>query len=58
MAFLTGTLEGPATDIDQPAYWAIEPEAVATAVVDAIDQPWGVTISDVTVRATGEHYVL
>lgn len=58
MAFLSGTLEGPATEIDSPAYWAIEPEIVARAVVDAIDQPWGVTISDVTVRATGEHYVL
>lgn len=27
-------------------------------VVHAIDQPWGVTIGDVTIRATGEDFVL
>lgn len=58
MAYLGGTLDGPATDIDEPAYWAIAPEVIAAEVVHAIDQPWGVTISDVTVRATGEDYVI
>ncbi|MBA2280007.1 MAG: SDR family NAD(P)-dependent oxidoreductase [Actinomycetota bacterium] len=57
-AFMSGTLDGPLADVDDPAYWAIEPDVVARAVVEAIDQPWGVTISDVTVRATGEDYVL
>jgi NADP-dependent 3-hydroxy acid dehydrogenase YdfG len=57
-AFLGGTLEGPLTDIDDPAYWAITPEAIAAEVIHAIDQPWGVTISDVTVRATGEDYTI
>lgn len=58
MAYLTGTLDAPLADIDEPAYWAIEPEVVAAEVVHAIDQPWGVSISDVTVRATGEDYVI
>ena len=31
---------------------------VAEQVVHAIDQPWGVTIGDVTIRATGEDFVL
>jgi hypothetical protein len=26
-------------------------------VVHVIDQPWGINISDVTVRASGENYV-
>lgn len=58
MASLGGTLDGPLTDVDEPAYWDIQPEDVATQVVHAIDQPWGVTISDVTIRATGEHFVI
>lgn len=58
MAMLGGTLEGPEADIDDPAYWAIAPESVAAEVIHAIDQPWGVTISDITVRATGEHFVI
>lgn len=58
LAFLDGSLEGPLTDVDQVAYWAIAPEVVAAEVVHAIDQPWGVTIGDVTIRATGEDFVI
>jgi NADP-dependent 3-hydroxy acid dehydrogenase YdfG len=58
MAFLGGTLDGPEADIDDTAYWAIAPEVVAGEVLHAIDQPWGVTIGDVTIRATGEHFVI
>jgi len=58
MAYLGGTLDGPASDIDDPAFWAIEPDTIAREVIHAIDQPWGVAISDVTVRATGESYVI
>jgi NADP-dependent 3-hydroxy acid dehydrogenase YdfG len=58
MAFLGGQLDGPKADIDDPAYWAIAPEVIAAEVVHAIDQPWGVTIGDVTIRATGEQFVI
>jgi NADP-dependent 3-hydroxy acid dehydrogenase YdfG len=58
MAFLSGTLDGGPADIDSPEYWAIDPAVVAAEVIHAIDQPWGVTIGDVTVRATGEDFVL
>ena len=44
-------------DPDDVRYWAISPEELATQVVYAIDQPAGVAISDITVRATGEDYV-
>jgi len=27
-------------------------------IVYAMDQPWGISIGDITVRASGEHYVL
>lgn len=43
------------TEID---YVALAPEHIADAVLHAIDQPWGVSIGDITVRAAGDHYVL
>jgi NADP-dependent 3-hydroxy acid dehydrogenase YdfG len=58
MAFIGGSLEEPFTDIDSPEYWAIDPAVIAAEVIHAIDQPWGVTIGDITVRATGEHFIL
>jgi NADP-dependent 3-hydroxy acid dehydrogenase YdfG len=58
MAFLGGQMDGPRADVDDPAYWAIAPEVIAAEVVHAIDQPWGVTIGDVTIRATGEQFVI
>lgn len=44
-------------DPDDVRYWAISPEELAAQIVYAIDQPAGVAISDITVRATGEDYV-
>lgn len=58
MAFIGGSLEPALADIDSPEYWAIDPAVVAAEVIHAIDQPWGVTIGDVTVRATGEQFIL
>lgn len=46
------------TDVDDVRYWAITPEDLVRQIVYVIDQPWGVTIGDITVRATGEDYVL
>jgi NADP-dependent 3-hydroxy acid dehydrogenase YdfG len=58
LAYLGGNLDPALTDVDSAAYWAIEPEHVAAEVVHAIDQPWGVTLGDITIRATGEDYVI
>ncbi|HLS15015.1 MAG TPA: SDR family oxidoreductase [Beutenbergiaceae bacterium] len=44
-------------DNDNIAYWAVTPEELAQNVVYVINQPWGVSISDITVRASGEDYV-
>jgi NADP-dependent 3-hydroxy acid dehydrogenase YdfG len=51
-------LRAEETDADDPNYWAITPDDVVSQIVYAIDQPWGVNIGDITVRATGEDYVL
>lgn len=52
-----GALPTEATDPDDVRYWAIGPEDLAAQIVAVIDMPWGVTVSDVTVRATGEDFV-
>jgi NADP-dependent 3-hydroxy acid dehydrogenase YdfG len=58
-AFGGGTPEEQAalTDSESIAYWAISPEELATQIVYVIDQPWGISISDITVRASGEQYL-
>jgi NADP-dependent 3-hydroxy acid dehydrogenase YdfG len=53
-----GTLSGPDADEDNVKYWSINPRHLADSIIYAIDQPWGVSIGDITVRATGEHYIL
>jgi NADP-dependent 3-hydroxy acid dehydrogenase YdfG len=55
---LTGALRPEQTDVDSVQYWLITPDDLANAVVHVIDQPWGISISDVTVRASGENYVI
>ncbi|OBI29522.1 SDR family oxidoreductase [Mycolicibacter terrae] len=56
-AFSNGTLTAEQTDVDSVKYWLITPEDLAEAVVHVIDQPWGISISDITVRASGEDYL-
>jgi NADP-dependent 3-hydroxy acid dehydrogenase YdfG len=43
---------------DQITYFRLAPEIVADQIVFAINQPWGVSISDLTVRASGDRYVI
>ncbi len=58
MASMGGTLDPALSDADDIRYWDIAPEVVAEQVVHAMDQPWGVSIGDITIRATGEDFVL
>lgn len=44
-------------DPEDIRYWAIAPEELAAQVVYVIDQPWGISISDITVRASGDLYL-
>jgi len=53
----TGALRPEQMDVDSVEYWLITPDDLANAVVHVIDQPWGINLSDVTVRASGENYV-
>jgi NADP-dependent 3-hydroxy acid dehydrogenase YdfG len=46
------------TDPEQIEYFSLAPEILADQIVFAIDQPWGVSISDLTVRASGDGYTI
>lgn len=53
--------EDPPSELVDPeriGYFALSPELLADQIVFAIDQPWGVSISDLTVRASGDGYLL
>lgn len=45
-------------DPESIEYFALSPDLLADQIVFAIDQPWGVSISDLTVRASGDPYLL
>ncbi len=45
-------------DREQPANAILSPSDLVDQILHAVDQPWGVTISDITVRATGDRYVI
>jgi NADP-dependent 3-hydroxy acid dehydrogenase YdfG len=53
-----GTFPAEKLDPTSIAYPSLAPEFIADAIVHAIDQPWGVSIGDVTVRAAGDHFIL
>jgi NADP-dependent 3-hydroxy acid dehydrogenase YdfG len=45
-------------DPESIEYFALSPDLLADQIVFAINQPWGVSISDLTVRASGDSYLL
>ena len=57
-AMMTGTLTQAETDPDSIGYFALAPEYIADAILHAIDQPWGVSVGSITVRATDDSYIL
>ena len=45
-------------DINSMTYNDPEPQVLADNIIYAINQPWGVSIGDLTVRASGESFVI
>ncbi|MCB1647193.1 MAG: SDR family oxidoreductase [Pseudomonadales bacterium] len=54
----TGQLPAAQTDPNSVEYWALAPEYLADQIIYAINQPWGVSIAELTVRATGDAYMM
>ncbi len=57
-ALLEGGGEENWTNEDSIEYFMLSPELLSDQILYAIDQPWGVVISDLTVRSGGEVYVV
>ena len=53
-----GQLPKSMLDRNEIEYFALDPGSLSEQIVYTINQPWGVSISDITVRASGDSYVL
>lgn len=57
-AAAAGELPTEQLDAGNIEYYALEPEYLSDQILYAINQPMGVSISDITVRASGDGYIL
>ena len=58
MQLMEGSLDDHFLDAEQSAYMSLDPDYVAEQIIHVINQPQGVSVGDVTIRATGDQYVL
>jgi NADP-dependent 3-hydroxy acid dehydrogenase YdfG len=54
----SGSFPAERLDPENIDYASLAPEHIADAILHAIDQPWGVSIGDITIRAAGDHFIL
>ena len=57
-AYIEGNSPAEVHDPNSMAYQIMDPEHIADSIIYAINQPWGVSIGDITIRASGDHYIL
>ncbi len=57
-AMAAGQLPARELDPESIEYFVLAPDYIANAILHVIDQPWGVSIGSITVRASGDGYVL
>ena len=57
-ALASGQLPESQLDPERIEYFALEPDLLADQIVYAMNQPLGVSISELTVRASGDAYIL
>ncbi len=55
---MSGDTNNPLANPEDIQYAALAPELLADQVIHAINQPWGVNISDITVRASNDDYAI
>jgi NADP-dependent 3-hydroxy acid dehydrogenase YdfG len=53
-----GTFPPERLDPNNIDYASLAPEHIADAIIHAMNQPWGVSIGDITIRGAGDHFVL
>ena len=57
-ALAEGRLDDVDLDPESAGYAVLEPQYIVDQILHAIDQPWGVSVGDITIRATGDRYIL
>ncbi len=57
-AFAEGRMPAEELDANNVQYAILDPAHLADQIIYAINQPWGVSIGDITVRASGDGYIL
>jgi len=57
-AMAAGQLPAEELDPESISYVALGPEFIADQIIHAINQPWGVSVGDITIRASGDAYIL
>ena len=55
---MEGTSEPERLDPESSKYMNLDPNYVADQIIHAMNQPKGVSVGDITIRATGDHYIL
>lgn len=53
-----GTFPAERLNPENIDYASLAPEHIADAILHVINQPWGVSIGDITVRGAGDHFIL
>jgi NADP-dependent 3-hydroxy acid dehydrogenase YdfG len=53
-----GEVSSGESDAETITYNPLSPDYIAEQVIHAINQPWGVTLGDITIRAAGEPFIL
>lgn len=57
-ALREGRLDEVDLDPESAGYAVLDPQYIVDQILHAIDQPWGVSVGDITIRATGDRYIL
>jgi NADP-dependent 3-hydroxy acid dehydrogenase YdfG len=57
-SFIEGNSPDEAHDSGNIGYQIMDPEHIADSIIYAINQPWGVSIGDITIRASGDYYTV
>ncbi len=58
MGMVDGSIDDELTDRESVENAVLDPQDLVDQILHAIDQPWGVSVGEITVRATGDRYVL
>jgi len=55
---MAGSVDPERLNPQSPKYMNLDPNYVADQIIHAMNQPKGVSVGDITIRATGDHYIL